>query len=313
MRDPYEVLGVAKNASDKDIQKAYRKLAKELHPDLNPDKPEVEDKFKEVSATYRLLSDPEQRRRYDAGEIDAEGVEKPQYEFYRGFADRGPGASTFRQEGFESATDFEDFLSGIFGGMGAGGPGGARRQREFRAKGSDVNYTLRVGFIEAAKGGRRRVSLPDGRTLDVNIPEGTRDKQTLRLKGQGNPGFGGGPAGDAYVEIRVDPHPYFTLKDDNIHVEVPVTLKEAVLGGRIEVPTIDGPVKMTVPKGSNTGTTLRLKERGIKDRKSGQRGHEYVTLKVTLPDKPDAALEKFLNEWETPQGYAPRQKMRQSS
>lgn len=304
MKDPYATLGVSRTASDKEIRAAYRKLAKDLHPDLHPDQPGIEERFKDVSAAYDLLSDPEKRRRFDAGEIDADGVERPQYQYYRDFAGAGPGGAA-AHDGFENAADFEEFLSGIFGG----GAGARRRGGEFRARGGDVSYALEIGFLEAAKGGKRRITLPDGRSLDLTIPEGAKDGQTLRLKGQGHPGFGGGPNGDAFIELKVAPHSYFTAKDNNIHVDLPVTIKEAVLGGQIEVPTIDGPVKLTVPKGSNSGTTLRLKERGLKDAKSGVRGHQFVRLQVVLPDKPDPKLEEFLERWEPPAGYRPRAKM----
>ncbi|HKJ74651.1 MAG TPA: DnaJ C-terminal domain-containing protein, partial [Alphaproteobacteria bacterium] len=262
---------MSKTASDKEIKAAYRKLAKEYHPDLNPGKSGLEDKFKEISAAHALLSDPEQRQRYDRGEIDASGMETPQRQYYRGFADGDAGAKYYNQEGFADEADLEDFLSGIFGGA-RGGPAGRGRAggQTFKARGSDASYTLRVGFMEAAKGATRKLTLPDGKTLEVKIPEGLADRQTLKLSGQGNPGFGGGPAGDAYIEVHVEPHAHFTRKDNDVHSTLPITLKEAVLGGKITVPTVHGPVTMTVPKNANTGTTLRLKEKGILDRKSGQ-------------------------------------------
>ncbi|MDX1540091.1 MAG: J domain-containing protein, partial [Geminicoccaceae bacterium] len=183
-------------------------------------------------------------------------------------------------------------------------PGGARTFR-MRARGADVSYTLPVDFLDAAKGARKRVTV-DGRTLDITIPAGVRDRQMLRLKGQGAPGFDGGPPGDAYVEVVIQPHPQFERKDQNIHLELPVSLPEAVLGGRIEVPTIDGPVTMTVPKGANTGSTLRLRGRGILDAKNGQRGDQYVRLKVMLPKEPDPELERFMQEWAKEHAYDPR-------
>jgi DnaJ-class molecular chaperone len=172
-----------------------------------------------------------------------------------------------------------------------------------------VSYVLPVGFLEVANGAVRTITLPEGKTLQVTIPEGAEDRQMLRLKGQGMPGFGGGPPGDAYVELHVEPHPFFRRKDDNIHVEVPVTLKEAALGARVEVPTITGPVTMTIPKGSNTGKTLRLRDKGIRNRKSGQRGHQLVTLKVVLPVVEEPELTAFLETWQPRNPDNPRKEM----
>jgi len=172
-----------------------------------------------------------------------------------------------------------------------------------------VNYTLAVSFVEAANGAKRRVALADGKTLDVAIPPGTENGQTLRLKGQGLAGIGGGPAGDAYVEIQVEPHPFFTRKDSNIHLDFPVTLPEAVLGASVTVPTVDGRVSVKIPPGSNTGTTLRLKGRGVLDRKTRERGDQYVTLRVVLPEHPDAELRQFLERWSASHGYDPRTKL----
>jgi DnaJ-class molecular chaperone len=310
MNDPYDTLGVSRTATDKDIKAAHRKLAKQLHPDLNPDQPDVAERFKQVSAAYSLLSDPEKRRRYDAGEIDAQGNEKPQYQYYNNMGGgmrgrRAQGGFEGEAAGFEGGgVNFEDILSGLFGDQGPRARGGARRQAA--ARGTDVSYTLTVSFMEAAKGAKRRVQLPDGRSLDVTIPEGTRDGQTLRLKGQGNPGAGGGQAGDALVEVSVAAHPLFTLKGNDIRIDIPVTLKEAVFGAKIEVPTIDGPVTLPVPKHANSGMTLRLKDKGLKDRATNQRGHQYVTLKVMLPDDGDPALEEFLKDWKPVTPHDPR-------
>jgi DnaJ-class molecular chaperone len=310
MRDPYQVLGVQKTASDKEIKAAYRKLAKQFHPDLNPGKSDLEDKFKEISVAYDLLSDPDKRKRFDAGEIDAAGMETPQRQYYRGFADGDSGEKYYSQEGFADPGDLDDFLSGIFGGAGGAGPGRRAGGQSFKARGNDASYTMRVGFMEAAKGATRKLTLPDGRTLEVKIPEGLADRQTLKLAGQGNPGFGGGPAGDAYIEIHIEPHAHFTRKDNDVHSTVPITLKEAVLGGKIEVPTIHGPVTMTIPKNANTGTTLRLKDKGILDRKTKRHGHHYVTLQVVLPEKADPALEEFAAKWQPGAAENPRAKIR---
>jgi DnaJ-class molecular chaperone len=303
MKDPYETLGVARSATEKEIKDAFKKLARKFHPDLHPGDKEAEAKFKDLSAANDLLRDKEKRRRFDAGEIDASGAERPQERFYRDFAD-GPGYSSHAaQDGFESNADLEEFLARAFAG------GGQRSQGTFRARGQDVSYVLPVAFLDAANGATRSITLPEGKILQVTVPEGAEDRQMLRLKEQGMPGFGGGPPGDAYVELHVDPHPFFRRKDDNIHVEVPVTLKEAVLGGRIEVPTIGQQVTVTVPKGSNTDTTLRLRERGIRNRKTGQRGHQLITLKVVLPAAAEPDLVGFLETWQPKNQQDPRKEM----
>ena len=303
--DLYSVLGGEKNAGQDEIKRRYRRLAKELHPDLNPDKPEVAERFKKVTAAYDILSDPDKRGRYDRGEIDASGQERPQQRFYREYAE-DPGATRFyTREGFSDEEGLRDLFEGLFGARG--GPGGAGVR--MRARGADLSYTLPVDFLDAAKGVTKRVTVADGRTLDLTIPAGVRDRQTLRLKGQGMPGFEGGPSGDAYVEIHIQPHPLFERKDGNVHMELPVSLAEAVLGGKIEVPTIDGPVSMTVPKGSNSGSTLRLRGRGIVDPATGQRGDQYVRLKVMLPRSPDPELEEFVRRWSETHAYDPRADM----
>lgn len=318
MQDPYETLGVARTATAAEIKAAYKQLARQHHPDLHPGDRAATGKFQEISAAYDLLKDPERRRRFDAGEIDASGTERPRQRYYRDFAEAPGRGAHAAADGFASNEDLEEFLARAFGagGVDAGAfdggafDGGAGRPGEgFRARGQDVGYSLSIGFLEAANGGVHTLHLPHGKTLEVTIPEGTEDRQTLRLKGQGMPGFGGGPAGDAYVELHVQPHGFFRRKDDNVHVEVPVTLKEAVLGARIEVPTVAGPVTMTVPEGSNTGTTLRLRERGIRNRKSGTRGHQFVTLEVVLPPGEEPELRAFLESWQPRTQKNPRQEM----
>jgi DnaJ-class molecular chaperone len=300
MKDPYQILGVARDADQDTIKKAFRKLAKKLHPDLNPGNKKVEQEFKEVNAAYDLLSDPQKRARFDRGEIDASGAERPERSFYRAYAEGG-GNAKYREAEFGEFSA-EDILSELFGR-------GRRNRQAARMRGEDVTYTLAVSFVDAANGAKKRVTLADGKTLDVTIPPGTEPGQTLRLKGQGMPGAGGGSAGDAYVEIQVEPHAFFTRKDSNVHLEVPVTLPEAVLGATLTVPTVDGKVSIKVPPGSNTGTTLRLKGRGIADRKSGQRGDQYVTLKIVLPERPDPELAEFLERWSATHGYDPRAKL----
>ena len=300
MSDPYQLLGVARDADQDAIKKAFRKLAKKLHPDLNPGNKKVEQEFKEVNAAYDLLSDPQKRARFDRGEIDASGAERPERSFYRAYAEGG-GNAKYREAEFVEFSA-EDILSELFGR-------GRRNRQSTRMRGEDVTYTLTVSFVDAANGAKKRVTLADGKTLDVTIPPGTEPGQTLRLKGQGLPGVGGGPAGDAYVEIQVEPHAFFTRKDSNVNLEVPVTLPEAVLGATLTVHTVDGKVSIKVPPGSNTGTTLRLKVRGIPDRKSGQRGDQSVTLKVVLPERPDPELAQFLERWSATHGYDPRAKL----
>jgi DnaJ-class molecular chaperone len=293
--DPYTVLGVKKDASQDDIQQAYRRLAKKLHPDLNPGNKKAEDQFKDVSAAYDLVGDPEKRGRFDRGEIDASGAERPRQRYYRDFSEGNPYTSS---AGFEDFADADDLISQIFGGRGARG--------SMRMRGSDVHYRLSLDFLDAVNGGKQHLTLPDGSSLEVNIPPGVRDGQVLRLRGKGQPGIGGGPPGDALIEIEVRPHRVFTRKGDDIHVELPISLKEAVLGGKVQVPTPTGPVSMTIPKGSNTGTVLRLKGKGV-PRQDGTRGDELVTLKIMLPDKPDPELERLIAQWHG--AYSPRQAM----
>lgn len=302
MQDPYAALGVAKTASADDIRKAYRRLAKKHHPDLNPGDKAAEAKFKEISAANELLSDPEKRRRFDAGEIDAAGQEAPPRGYWREHA-ASPGSERYYRGG--TTEDFAD-LGGVFSEM-FGQKGGF--SRGFGGGGGSLSFTLAVPFLIAARGGRQRVSLPDGRSLEIEIPEGATDRQTIRLKGQGLPDPNGGPAGDAYVELHLEPHAFFERRDSNVHMELPVSLTEAVLGGKVRVPTVSGPVMLAVPPGSNTGKTLRLKGRGILDRKSGVRGDQYVKLRVVLPDPPDDKLKAFLEEWEAGKKHDPRQEM----
>ena len=314
MSDPYSVLGVSRTASDEEIRKAFRKLAKKHHPDLNPGDKAAEAKFKEIGQANDLLSDPEKRRRFDAGEIDASGQEVPPRGFYRDEAGGPTGRKYRRAGGHESFVDMGGVFSEMFGdrrGFGFGGEGPGFEGGGFDMSGMPVSYSLAVPFLVAARGGKQRVNLPDGRTLDIDVPEGTTDGQTLRLKGQGMPGRDGQPAGDAYVEIRVQPHAFFQPRDADIHVELPVTVSEAALGGKIQVPTIGGPVMLNVPAGSNTGSSLRLKGRGLLDRKSGRRGDQYVKLKVVLPDAPDEKLTEFLKGWEAGRTHDPRKGMEQ--
>jgi DnaJ-class molecular chaperone len=304
MKDPYEALELKRSATDAEIKAAFKKLARKFHPDLHPGDKTAEAKFKDISAAHDLLKDKEKRRRFDAGEIDASGTERPQERYYRDFADGPAYSSHAAQDGFADNEELEEFLKSAFAGGGR-----SRSRGTFRARGQDVSYVLPVAFLDAANGAIRTIALPEGKTLQVTIPEGAEDRQMLRLKGQGMPGFGGGAAGDAYVELHVEPHPFFQRKDDNIHVEVPVTLKEAMLGARIDVPTVGGPVTVTIPKGSNTGSTLRLRGRGIRNRKSGERGHQIISLKVVLPTAEEPDLVAFLETWQPKTQHNPRKEM----
>lgn len=292
--DPYTVLGVARDAAAEDIRKAYRRLAKQWHPDTNPDKPGAEARFKAISAAYALLSDPELRARFDRGEIDAAGAERaPAGGGWRDWAETGRGARYRSQPGgfedpgggFDEA-DLEEFLARAFGTRTGAG---ARPRGPMR--GGDIRATLRLPFLDAARGAVRTVTLPDGRTVQLTIPAGTEDGTVLRLAGQGMPGEPGAPAGDLLAAVEVEPHRFFRREGRDILLELPVTLKEAVLGARIEVPTIAGPVTLTIPPRSADGSRLRLRGRGV------QGGHQVVVLKVLVPTGVEPELEAFLKTW----------------
>jgi DnaJ-class molecular chaperone len=297
-RNPYEVLGVAANASDDDIQKAFRRLAKKSHPDLHPGDKKAEDRFKELNGAYDILGDSAKRARFDRGEIDAGGNEIRQNPFSRGR--QGAGA------GFGGGANFsfdEMDLSDLFGGMFRGGPGGAGRRGP--ARGEDQRFMLEVDFEEAVAGTTKRLTLPNGKSLDVNIPPGLNDGQVIRLKGQGAAG-GGAPAGDALIEVKVRPHPTFRREGRDIYAEVPISLAEAVMGGRVEVPTVHGPVAMTVPKWTNGGARMRLKGKGVPAGKNEPAGDQYVVFEIVLPKTPDKDLEDFVKGWAERKAYNPR-------
>jgi DnaJ-class molecular chaperone len=306
---PYEVLGVKSDASADNIRKAYRKLAKELHPDLNPGKPEAEARFKTVTAAYDLLSDADKRARYDRGEIDESGAERPHYS-YRPHAEGAQGWK-YGPQGGMNADDLEDIMS-MFGDRFGGPAGGSRRRRGttegFAMPGGDRLYTLTVDFAEAAAGAKKRLSLAPDSWLDVTIPPGIETGQVLRLKGKGDAGFGGGPSGDAMIEVQVAPHAFFRRDGDNILVELPVSLAEAVLGARVTVPTVTGPVTMTIPKGSDSGAQLRLRGKGI-HRRGRPEGDQIVTLKVVIGESGDAELASFLEAWAQKHPSDPRGNM----
>ncbi|MFC7334091.1 DnaJ C-terminal domain-containing protein [Rhodocista pekingensis] len=293
MRDPYQILGVGRTASAEEIKQAYRRLAKQYHPDLNPGRTDIELKFKEVNGAYSLLSDADKRARFDRGEIDAAGAERPDRSFRRAYAGAG------RDDPFDFSDDpFADLFGASRRRYSTGGKG----------RGSDVAYSVTVPFTDACLGTKRRLTLSTGKSIDVTIPPGTRDQTKLRLKGQGLAGIGGAPAGDAIVEVHVDPHPYFVRREDDIHLDVPVTLQEALLGATIKVPTLDGLVAVKVPKGSNTGSVLRLKGKGVFSPERKAHGDQYVKLTVVLPERPDADLTAFVEKWAKSHDYDVRRK-----
>jgi DnaJ-class molecular chaperone len=297
--DPYKLLGVAKDASADEIRKAYRKLAKKHHPDLNPGNKAAEEKFKAVSAANELLSDPEKRARFDRGEIDESGAEKAPPPRYRQYAESGAGeryAYGTPGQGF-GGENFEDLFSTIFSGRAGGGTGPAR--------GRDEHYALTAEFLDAVVGATKRLTLPDGQTLDVKIPPGTEEGHVLRLRGRGGAGRNGGPAGDALIEIHILPHKFYTRDGQDIHLDLPVTISEAVLGAKVTVPTPAGPVAMTIKPHSDTGTKLRLPGRGVPAHGKLPAGALYVTLRVVLGTV-DAALEAFLRGWKPAEEKNPR-------
>jgi DnaJ-class molecular chaperone len=303
MADPYKALGVAKTATDEDIRKAYRKLAKEHHPDLNPGNKEAEARFKDISAAYTFLSDPEKRRAFDAGEIDESGAPQAERRFYRDYA--GAGGEGFRYQRPEDLGGFED-LGDVFSDLFKGRRGGAHdAETQFRMRGGDLHYSLPIEFLESVNGAKKRVDMPDGKTLDIAIPAGVEDGQTLRLKGQGMAGLGGGPPGDALITITVRPHPVLRREGSDIKSLLPITLREALSGASVPVETITGPVSLKIPKHSNTGRVLRLRGKGVQGK---AKGDHLVELQVMMPPHPDADLEKAVSDWESHHPYDPRAK-----
>lgn len=302
---PYEVLGVKRDASADEIRKAYRKLAKEFHPDLNPGKPAAEARFKAVTAAYDILSDPEKRARYDRGEIDESGAERPRYS-YRPHAEGAQGWK-YQPQGEMDAGDLDDLFAMFGRGARRGGRAG-RAGEGFSMPGPDRHFTLTIDFVTAVTGGKQRLALSPDEWLDVTIPPGIEEGQVLRLKGKGGPGFGGGAAGDALIEVHIAPHPWFRREGDDIHMELPVSLAEAVLGARVPVATVTGPVTMTIPKGSDTGTRLRLRGKGV-HRRGAEPGDQYVTLKVVIGESGDPELAEFLAAWAEQHPTDPRRDM----
>ena len=303
MADPYKSLGVSRDASQDDIRAAYRKLAKQFHPDLNPDNANAEARFKEVAAANDLLSDPETRGKFDRGEIGASGQEARPPPGYRNHAEGEAGTRYSRASGQSeewSSDDFGDIFGSMFRGRQAAGSA--------RMRGDDERYTLWVDFIDAVNGATPRLTLPNGMTLDVRIPSGTRDGQVLRLRGKGSAGFNEGPPGDALVEIHITPHRYFERDGMDIRLVLPVTIAEAALGGPVEIPTPGGPVSMQIPPRSDTGLELRLRGRGVPATKERAAGNLYATLRVVI-GTPDPDFEEFLRSRKSVTENDPRKSM----
>jgi DnaJ-class molecular chaperone len=332
MRDPYEILGVSKSASEAEIKSAYRKLAKKLHPDANKSDPKAATRFAELNAAYEIAGDEDKRKAFDRGEIDAEG--KPRFRGFEGFGGRpgagagarGPGGAHFESfsfgpEGFQrspggsgfGAGGVEDLLRGMFGGgatRGARGFGGGTQfePEDFGAPatGQDLLATLTVGLEEAAKGSKKRVSLPTGKEIDVKIPAGITEGQQIRLKGQGWPSANGKP-GDALITVNVAPHPLFKPEGSDLRLELPIALYEAVLGGKVRVPTLDGAVELAIPAGTNSGRTFRLKGKGLKSKRG--HGDLLATVRIMLPSGANDDLATLMKQWRENKPYNPREDM----
>ncbi len=297
MADPYSILGVPRGADEKAIKSAYRKLAKELHPDRNQDNPKAAERFGEVTRAYDLLSDKDKRAQFDRGEIDVDGNPVGFGGFGGGFGGAGAGQRGFRADGFEGfggeGADLGDIFEGLFGGRGGGGGFGAGARRGPAPRGASVQYRLSVSLPDAATRASQRITLADGKTIDLKLPAGVEDGTQMRLGGKGEQGPGG--AGDALVTIQIAPHPFFRRDGDNIRLDLPISLDEAVNGAKVKVPTVEGAVMLTVAPGSSSGKTLRLKGKGM-PRKDGNRGDQLVTLEIHLPES-DSDLTRRLEGW----------------
>jgi DnaJ-class molecular chaperone len=322
MRDPYEVLGVARTASAAEIKGAFRKLAKKLHPDANKHDPKAASRFAEINAAHEILGDPDKRKAFDRGEIDAEG--KPRFQGFEGFGPRpGAGGGFGREGAFETFSfgpegvhvgrgggkgfgGFEDILKDVFGGRARGGRGSVHfEQEDFgAAPGRDLAASLAITLVEAAKGVKKRVQLPTGKEVDVKVPAGLDEGQQIRLKGQGLTGPGG-HAGDLLITVSITPHPLFQREGADLRLNLPVALYEAVLGAKVRVPTLDGAVELAIPAGTNAGRTFRLKGKGFpaKDRK----GDLLATVRIVLPSDRDSDLEALMRKWRDSKPYDPRQ------
>jgi DnaJ-class molecular chaperone len=297
MADPYTLLGVPRTADEAAIKSAYRKLAKQLHPDRNTENPKAAERFAEVTRAYDLLSDKDKRAQFDRGEIDGDG--NPTHPFGYGGAPGGGGFRGGGPGGFEFETsggDFGDIFEGLFsrgGRRGGGGFGGFGGRGQAAPRGANVQYRLRVGFTDAATRAPQRITLQDGKTIDLKLPAGVETGMQVRIAGKGEQGPGG--AGDAIVTLEVDKHPFFTRDGDDVRLDLPITLGEAVAGGKVKVPTVDGPVMLGIPAGARAGQVLRLKDKGF-TRKDGSRGVQLVTLVIDVPTD-DPRLRTFLDEW----------------
>jgi len=297
IENPYKVLGVKPTATDAEIKKAFRKLVKKLHPDINPGNAKNEDRFKAVSVAHDVLGDTEKRRKFDAGEIDASGAEMPDRTYSRNYAQPGAQNRYEPQGGFD---DMGDIFSQAFGHRNRGGGAG------MRMRGGDLRFHLTVPFLDAINGTQQRVTMADGKSLEITIPAGIHDGQSLRLAGRGQPGYNGGPPGDALVEISIAPHAVFQREGDDILIEVPISIDEAILGASVQVPTATGAVKVKVPAGSSSGRSLRLKGKGAAKGRGKGAGDQLVTLKIVVPSKPDATLGEAMENLRDAGGYQPR-------
>ncbi len=323
MRDPYQILGVAKDASHADVKKAFRKLAKQHHPDQNPNDPKAKERFSEANTAYEILGDEKKRGQFDRGEIDAEG--KPRHPGFEGFSrgaggfGQGAGPGGFRRgpggaEHFEfnfgggggAGFDAADIFSDLFGGRA---PRGAGRQ-QMREPGADIALETQISLETALHGGKARVLMPTGKTLEVNIPAGVEEGKQIRLRGQGQPSETGGPAGDAMVTVRFEKHGLFRIEGRDLRLDLPITLYEAVLGAKVESPTLGGKVELTLPPHSNSGRTLRLRGKGLPSAGGQPAGDLLVTLRVVLPEGASADLEEMMRRWKTDKPYDPRAELK---
>lgn len=279
-RDLYKILGIARTASADEIRRAYKRKAKESHPDLHPDDPQKADTFKSASAAYEILGDAEKRAQYDRGEIDADGQPRG-FAGAEGFGGFGKTAGGFQGD------PFEEIFSGMFGGG---------RRRPGPRKGADMRYRVEISFEDAVTGARREMTMADGRALNVAIPPGIESGRTLRLKSQGKPSNSGGPPGDALLEIFVRPSKTWTRDGDDIRMTVAVPLKTALLGGQVDISTPMGPLALKIPEGSNSGAVLRLRSKGVQ--LAGKAGHLYARLEIQIEDPKDPGLKDWARGYE---------------